>query len=621
MAGAGKTLSIVIASCNQLNSLKFTLLALRDQMPDIPTEIIVVDNASNDGTGQFLVAQGEKGALRVIMNRENLGRTRARNEGAKASKGCFVMFMDPGMIPGPGWWYSLISTLQMDPQVGAVAGKIIISDGRIDHAGLAVLEWGGVNGGTIAGRSINAGKMAVSGVSDKSLQVQGLAGEAIMVRASAFFAAGGFNAYLGMNHNEEKPLAAAEPAGLDLSLRLKERGWNCVFRNESIMTRLRVSERKAARHKMTDDPSDPVTFSDTWLGRVRPDFIIVPGKGTAPTSNGTIRPYVEPVITFTEKVRDGLVNLDARGRSTVSIIVRTHNDLPLVRICINSLLTHTEKHHELILVDNASTDGTPEYLLDLAADNPQIKTIFNDKNLGFSGGNNVGLAVSEGDHIVLLDSSAVVTAGWLERMLEASEKNPRAGLLGPVTNNVPGLQNLSLVNYNEESMRSLNEYAATMAEDLQGQVIKATRLSGFCLMIKRELMARIGGLDERFGKGKIEDNDYCLRTLAAGYDSLIVRSCYVHNMGRKNIDEAGKNPDEQIMAQWNLFKAKWGISQGVAYNDPVDMRTVLEGGFNISRHFCPLPGRFGNGQSNFSLHSISYRDENVKSRETLGTVP
>ncbi len=590
MNGPGIILSIIISSRNQLNSLRFTLLALRDQMPNVPTEIIVVDNASHDGTAQFLIGEGENGALRVHINTENLGRTRARNAGAKVSKGRFLMFLDPGMIPGPGWWLKLISTLQMDPQVGAVAGKIIIQDGRIDHAGLAVLEWGSSEGGKLTGRSINAGKQAAAGVGDRSLHVQGVAGEAMMVRASAFFAAGGFNTYLGVGHNVVKPLAEAEPAGLDLSLRLKERGWQCVFRSESIMTRLRLSESTSVNSVNTSDQEDLANFTDNWLGKVRPDFIVIPGKGATPTSCGAIRPYVEPVISYRIPGKSGMVNHDLKSRPTASIIVLTHNALSYTRRCIESLLDHTEKHHELILVDNASTDRTPHYLQELAAEHSQIRIILNEKNLGLTGGSNVGMAAAEGDNIVLLNSDVVVTAGWLDKLLDAAEKNPRAGLLGPMANNVTGSQRISLLDYDEKSMRGLAEFAATMAHEHNGELQKTTRLSGFCLLIKRELMARIGGLDECFGLGKFEDNDYCLRALIAGYEMLIVPSCFVHHFGSKSYEASGIDMEEQLLAQWDVFKVKWSIPETVGFTEPVDMRRILSGGFRPSSHFCALPG-------------------------------
>lgn len=620
MHGPGKTLSIVIASCNQLNSLKFTLLALRDQMPDIPTEIIVVDNASSDGTAQFLVGQGENGALRVLINTENLGRTRARNEGAKASKGRFIMFLNPGIIPGPGWWSSLLSTLQMDPHVGAVTGKIIIPDGRIDHAGLAVLEWGGAKGGRLSGRSINAGRVAGIGVADKSLHVQGLAGEALMVRATAFFSAGGFNPYLGTGHHVDKPLAEAEPAGLDFSLRLKERGWNCIFRTESVMTRLRLTESSPTTNSSASVPVDAANLTDYWLGRVRPDFIVVPGEGATPTSNGIIRPYVEPVLTFANKSRGGMVNPNTRKTPTASIIVVTQNALSYTRRCVDSLLAHTGRRHELILVDNASTDSTTDYLLELEERYNHIQVIHNDKNLGFAGGCNVGLSASEGDHVVLLNNDVVVTDGWLDKLLDAAEKNPRVGILGPVTNTGAGIQRVPLVDYNEMDLKNLGGFAGSMGIEHQGEVNKTTRLAGFCLMIKRELLSRIGGLDERFGKGKFEDNDYCLRAMAAGYEALIVRSCFVHHFGSKSFEAAGVDLDKHIMGQWDIFKAKWGIPLEVGFSDPVDMRDIMGAGFSVTKHFCALPDGFGMANTMPEFQSQSRETNVFTPRETLGTV-
>lgn len=575
-------LSIVVTTCNQLNSLKLTLGSLDLNPPELPFEVLALDCGSDEATGQFLAAQARKGTIHGLVTAEGIGRTAARNRAASTAEGQFLMFLDPGMIVGALWWSALVRTLEMDPEVGAVAGKILVTDGRIDHAGLAVLEWRqdvgqGADVPRLTGRSIHAGKPADTPASNRPLHVQALAGEGLLVRAEAFRAVRGFNPELGRRHRSDKAVAEGEPAGLDLCLRLGRRGWRCVYRPESVITRLRSGEGGSTQDSRSDRSAQ--RLAGLWYGAIRADFLVGGEAGVVPRQNGVIRPYIEPRLRF------GI----PADSDFCSIVILTHNALEYTRTCLQSVLLHTDPSHEVILVDNGSSDGTTETLQQIVLSRPGTRLILNEENRGFAAGNNQGLAAARGKHIILLNSDTVVTAGWLDRLVEAAEDNPRAGLLGPVTNNISGMQKLTSVGYDETSLSGLSEFAVDCARGFPGGVERTLRLTGFCLLIKRELLARIGGLDERFGLGNYEDNDYCLRAHLAGYESLIARSCFVHHFGGASFRAAGIDYDRQIRRQWEIFRAKWNIPAEVAFNSPFGLDDLLAGGFVSERHFHALP--------------------------------
>ena len=504
------------------------------------------------------------------------------------------------MIVGPRWWEAPLRTLDKDPQVGAVAGKIILPDGRIDHAGLALLEWWdntpkdgqrSAYGSRLTSRSILAGRPAESSGSNQPMRVQALSGEALMVRASAFFPVGGFSSRLGRDHHQTKADFEGEIAGVDLCLRLGSRGWDCVYRHESVMTRLRVPMTgDLAGNTAFPEGRDQDIFNRTWLGRVRGDFRILPDEGTVPTEQGLIRRYIEPVIRFdSHGITSQSVSGDRVSRTASSVVMVTANDLKETRRCVASILEHTDPLHEIIFVDCGSTDGTREYLDAVTSTSTNCRLITNQGHPGFAAAHNQGLAVARGKHLILLSSHAVVTPRWVEILVGTAELYPRAGLVGPVTNRVTGMQHLPQLDYDQDSLRGLNSFAAQVAELHDGRVDKTMRLAGFCLLIKRELLARIGGLDERFALGNYEDNDYCLRGQLAGYESLVARGCYVHHD-----DDAAITPEQisnlaLLMGQWEIFKTKWGIPRTVSLGDPMDMAALLSGGFQVQRHFQPLP--------------------------------
>jgi GT2 family glycosyltransferase len=595
MPSPGPVLSVVLTARNQLQSIKFTLLSLQDQAPDIPHEIIVTDCGSTDGTDRFLAELAAEGKIRAILEREGKGRTQARNQAAHAAAGRYLMFMDPGMVVGPGWWESLVRTLDMDPRVGAAAGKVLLPDGKIEHAGLAMLEWWGESeneqtrayGNNLTARGILAGRPGGDPSSCKNLRVQALCGEALLVRAEPFFAVGGFSARLGREHGWQHELFAGDLSGADLCLRLGSRGWDCVYRHESIMTRL--AEPGSGAAEPADERQQQI-FNSSWLGRARGDFRIIPGQGTQPSASKVIHPYVEPVIAFA--ARDGKAAAPVWGpglRGMSTVVIAVGDDLEEAGRSLPALLQHTDSLHEIVLVDAGASAEVRDLVQTLCADDSRCRLLGEEAASSRAMAFNRGLVAARGKHIVLLDNSTVVTPGWLETLVAAADFHTRAGLVGPVSNRLMGLQHLAEVDYDQQGLAGLNSFAAQVRDRRGGRVDLTNRLAGFCLLIKREVLARIGGLDERFDWGNYEVNDYCLRSSLAGYECLVAAGCFVHLEREYGLTDEQMNHLKRLTSQWEMFKVKWGIPQDTALGAPMDLGGLLSGGFNPLRHFQPLP--------------------------------
>src|SRR2546422_1366746 len=113
----------------------------------------------------------------------------------------------------------------------------------------------------------------------------------------------------------------------------------------------------------------------------------------------------------------------------LSVIIVTWNAKRIVRECLESLGNDTkDPNTEIIVVDNASSDGTPQLIREHF---PQLKLRQNDTNLGFSRANNIGIRLSTGKYVCLLNSDVVVPPGCLEKMVRYMEQHPDIGLLGP----------------------------------------------------------------------------------------------------------------------------------------------------------------------------------------------
>jgi tetratricopeptide (TPR) repeat protein/GT2 family glycosyltransferase len=133
------------------------------------------------------------------------------------------------------------------------------------------------------------------------------------------------------------------------------------------------------------------------------------------------------------------------------------------------------------------------------------------------------------------------------------------GLVGPCSNAVSGDQ-LVEVGYNH--LADLDGWAWDWGRKHDGQRLAVERLVGFCLLFRRELIGRIDLLDERFGIGNYEDDDYCLRAKQAGCGSVIARDAFVHHFGHRTFIGSGTDLNALLERNQRLFQEKWGRVEG-----------------------------------------------------------
>ncbi|MDX6769548.1 MAG: glycosyltransferase family 2 protein [Elusimicrobiota bacterium] len=213
-----------------------------------------------------------------------------------------------------------------------------------------------------------------------------------------------------------------------------------------------------------------------------------------------------------------------------SVVVLCHNDRRYLRGCLDSLARHTKSPHELILVDNASPDGAREDLLAARREYPfPVKLVLNDRNRFFAGGNNQGLRLARGRHCVLLNADTVVTPGWLEGLAAHADADRGLGAVGPNTNQAAGTQVEWPAPYG--SVEELPAYARRRGAALAGLRVEVPWLVGFCVLLPRRVLRRVGPLDRLFGPGGFEDYDLCLRVRLAGLRLAVARDVYIHHYG------------------------------------------------------------------------------------------
>jgi GT2 family glycosyltransferase len=198
----------------------------------------------------------------------------------------------------------------------------------------------------------------------------------------------------------------------------------------------------------------------------------------------------------------------AKTEPVVCIIVITHNGRQHLVSCLPSIQRSLYENYYVVLVDNASDDGSEEYV---RSHYPRIKIIRNAENLGFAGGNNIAMrrAINDGaDYVLLLnDDTVILDPTWLRKAVSVSERDPYVGMVG-----------FDIVD--NKRKRSPIHLSITPVQ----------RIPGCAVLIRRDVLVRVGYFDENyFAYG--EESDLETRAMKAGYRLAAVNVPVYHEGG------------------------------------------------------------------------------------------
>lgn len=271
-----------------------------------------------------------------------------------------------------------------------------------------------------------------------------------------------------------------------------------------------------------------------------------------------------------------------RRPGPVSIVMLSWNAPQYTKLALESIRAHTRGDYEVILVDNGSGPETTEWLKTLT----DVRVIFNASNRGYAAGNNQGIAAARGEYVVLLNNDVVVTEGWLDGLLCAFDRIPGLGVSAPRSNRVAGDQQLADAVYGD--LLQMQAYARSRRERFRDEGYLTDRAIGVCLCVDRNVIEEIGGIDEQYGAGNFEDDDFCLRVRAAGYRIFVCDDVFIHHFGSQTFAANHVDWSSTMRENWKKFARKWGYPQ--AYPEQGYAPGVaIARGFERSRHFVPLP--------------------------------
>lgn len=252
-----------------------------------------------------------------------------------------------------------------------------------------------------------------------------------------------------------------------------------------------------------------------------------------------------------------------------SIIILSYNTLSYTKRCIESIRRTVKKEScEIIVIDNASEDGSREWLME----QPDIRVFMNETNVGFPAGCNQGIREAmPGNDIFLLNSDTVLFPNSLFYLRMGLYGEPKVGVAGSISNAVGNDQQIDDVPQKPED---LDSFVRDINLPMENPWEIRTFLSGFAQLIKREVIDEIGGLDERFTPGYFEDNDFGLRVLMAGYRNICCWNSFIFHYGNKSFGNEGTN--QYVQEGMAKFRDKWGIQTGQSTSVRMEMIDFMD---------------------------------------------
>lgn len=215
----------------------------------------------------------------------------------------------------------------------------------------------------------------------------------------------------------------------------------------------------------------------------------------------------------------------------VSIIILNWNGLKDTLACLESLQKIDYSNYEVIVVDNNSSGDDVKILKQRFGDFLKA-IIINKENLGFSGGNNVGIKYalqSNPDYIMLLNNDTIVEPDFISKLIEKSRLSPEIGILTPRINYFYEKNIIwAAGGYISKFRASGFSYGINKTDEKYRNDKYCTFASGCCMLIKSEVIKKVGMLDEKYFL-YLEDTDYCQRVLNADYKILYVNDSIVYH--------------------------------------------------------------------------------------------
>jgi GT2 family glycosyltransferase len=251
----------------------------------------------------------------------------------------------------------------------------------------------------------------------------------------------------------------------------------------------------------------------------------------------------------------------------LNIIIVNHNNWRYLAGCLASIFQNTisKTEYEIIVVDNASTDISLKLLEYLHEQGEPVKIIKNTENLNYVLGNNIGLKNTNSKYILFLNNDTILDKNCLKEMLNVFTLEPKAGMVGAIQYSPSGTlacPPLGKFNRNPEDWSSVGFDPCDNPEKLPKPFVEVDNTNTACAMISKEVLNKIGYMDEEFCPCMYEAEDYIMRIKVAGFKILVCTTAkLVHYVAATtNITQDTQRYYTYVVLPKNrkVFIKKWG---------------------------------------------------------------
>jgi len=255
---------------------------------------------------------------------------------------------------------------------------------------------------------------------------------------------------------------------------------------------------------------------------------------------------------------------NGKDDSYVNILIPVYNNLDFTLKCITSILIDKQPiPYQITIIDNGSTDGTTEWVRKFQGD----RAIYNEENLGWVKALNQGIKKTKGDFVVFLNNDVEVGSGWLQKLI-GPLKHSDIGTCGPIGSNDHDWQYFGKVRKNFpqldlpefEDPKDVDGCNKILEEKYGNKFLKIHgMLAFFAVAFRRETIERVGLLDERFGVGLGDDDDYARRLEQKDLGLALALSCYVLHYSQTTFKQLYNDKELKALQarNYNLLKGKY----------------------------------------------------------------
>jgi GT2 family glycosyltransferase len=221
----------------------------------------------------------------------------------------------------------------------------------------------------------------------------------------------------------------------------------------------------------------------------------------------------------------------ANGYPLVSILILNYNGGQYIVDCLSSVLSTDYSNFEVILIDNASTDGSLDAVSKLFGSDPRLRIVNNKKNLGFAEGNNVGAGQARGKYFIFLNFDTLVDPKWLKELLKVFREDPKVGIAQCSIHLMDNPKMFDNVGHYIDSVGIT--YFIGFHEEDRGQYSHPHEMFGACgaaFAVRADVFKKLKGFDSDFFLF-FEESDLCWRTWIAGYKVVYAPNAIVYHKG------------------------------------------------------------------------------------------